>query len=98
MASVAEIGRAIKRVLSVVGDQVARETGFTQRASKLTGAKFVQAMVLGWLNKPAATLDELSQSGRRGRSADQPPKGSTSASRRRRPPSWSRFSTPRSVR
>lgn len=61
MASVAEIGQAIKRVLSVVGEQVGRQTGFTQRASKLTGAKFVQATVLGWLNKPAATLEELSQ-------------------------------------
>ncbi|MBI2940160.1 MAG: IS4 family transposase [Chloroflexi bacterium] len=61
MASVTEIGQAIKRVLSVVGDTVARETGFTKRQSKLTGAKFVQALVLGWLNKPEATLGELSQ-------------------------------------
>jgi hypothetical protein len=61
MTSVGEIGQAIKSVLSVVGDKVARETGFTKRESKLTGAKFAQALVLGWLNKPEATLDELSQ-------------------------------------
>jgi len=61
MTSVGEIGQAIKSVLSVVGDKVARETGFTKRESKLTGAKFAQAVVLGWLNKPEATLDELSQ-------------------------------------
>lgn len=61
MTSVAEIGMAMKRVLGEVGDEVARETGFTKRASKLSGAKFAQTTVLGWLNKPAATLDELSQ-------------------------------------
>lgn len=61
MTSVTEIGQAMKTVLSVVGDQVARETGFTKRESKLTGAKFAQTTVLGWLNKPEATLDELSQ-------------------------------------
>jgi hypothetical protein len=61
MTSVTEIGQAIKSVLSVVGDEVARETGFTKRESKLTGAKFAQATVLGWLNKPEATLNELSQ-------------------------------------
>ena len=61
MTSVAEIGQAIKSVLNEVGDRVARETGFTKRESKLTGAKFAQATVLGWLNKPEATLNELSQ-------------------------------------
>lgn len=61
MTSVIEIGQVVKSVLSVVGDKVARETGFTKRQSKLTGAKFVQTTVLGWLNKPEATLDELSQ-------------------------------------
>lgn len=61
MISVTEIGQAMKSVLCVVGDKVARETGFTKRESKLTGAKFAQTTVLGWLNKPEATLDELSQ-------------------------------------
>ncbi len=59
MSSVAEIGQAIKSVLSTVADEVARETGFTERESKLTGAKFAQTTVLGWLNKPDASLDEL---------------------------------------
>jgi hypothetical protein len=61
MASVTETGQAIKGVLGVIGDKVARETGFTKRESKLTGAKFAQATVLGWLHKPEATLAELSQ-------------------------------------
>ncbi len=46
MSSVAEIGQAIKSVLSTVADEVARETGFTERESKLTGAKFAQTTVL----------------------------------------------------
>lgn len=61
MISVAEIGSAMKRVLGKVGDEVARETGFTKRASKLSGSKFAQTTVLGWLNRPMATLEELSQ-------------------------------------
>lgn len=61
MTSVAEIGLALKRVLGESGDKVARARGFTRRESKLTGAKFAQAAVLGWLNKPEATLDELSR-------------------------------------
>ena len=61
MTSVTEIGQAMKTVLSAVGDQVGRQTGFVKRKSKLTGAKFVQTMVLGWLHKPEASLDELCQ-------------------------------------
>lgn len=61
MTSVAEIGQAMQRVLGEVGNEAARETGFTKRESKLSGAKFAQTVVLGWLNKPEATLDQLSQ-------------------------------------
>ena len=61
MASVTEIGQAIKSVLGTTASEVARQTGFTKRESKLTGAKFAQATVLGWLNKPEATLDGLGQ-------------------------------------
>jgi len=71
MTSVTEIGQAIRSVLSVVGDKVARATGFTKRKSKLTGAKFAQTTVLGWLSQPEATLDELSRAAGR-RSRDQP--------------------------
>jgi len=61
MSSVAEVGQAIQRVIGDVSEAVARETGFTQRASKLTGTAFVQTTVLGWLHQPAATLEALSQ-------------------------------------
>jgi len=61
MTSVTEIGQAMKTVLSTVADKAARQTGFVKRESKLTGAKFTQTTVLGWLNKPDASLGELCQ-------------------------------------
>lgn len=61
MASVTEIAQAMKSVLTETATQAARETGFVQRASKLTGAGFVQTVVLGWLDDPAATLSQLTQ-------------------------------------
>jgi hypothetical protein len=48
-------------VLTSTANQVACETGFVQRASKLTEAHFAQALVLGWLNNPVATLRQLAQ-------------------------------------
>jgi DDE family transposase len=62
MASIPEVARAMEYVLTEVAEQAARATGFVQRRSKLTGAKFVQAVVLGWLREPAATLAQLAQS------------------------------------
>jgi hypothetical protein len=61
MTSVAEIGQALKRVLSETATVAARATGFVQRASKMTGAGFVQTTVLGWLQDPNASLSQLSQ-------------------------------------
>src|SRR5579871_792290 len=61
MASVTEIAGAMEQVLSEAATQAARETGFVQRASKLTAAGFVQTLVLGWLDDPDATLSHLRQ-------------------------------------
>lgn len=61
MASIPEVAGAIGRVLTEVATTVERTTGFVQRRSKLTGALFVQTLVLGWLERPDATLAELSQ-------------------------------------
>jgi hypothetical protein len=61
MASIAEVAPAIERILSTVADQMARTSHFVQRKSKLTGAVFVQTLVLSWLHKPRASLAELSQ-------------------------------------
>jgi hypothetical protein len=50
-------------VLGATADQLAKTTGFIKRQRQLTGAKFVRALTLGCLPKPAATLEELTPSG-----------------------------------
>jgi hypothetical protein len=40
---------------------LARQTGFVQRESKLTGERFVQTLVSAWLNNPQVTREGLAQ-------------------------------------
>ena len=61
MTTIAQVVTTMQTVLGSVADAAARETGLVQRASKLTGAKFVQTLVWGWLAKGDSTLEELSQ-------------------------------------
>jgi hypothetical protein len=63
MYTLAELAKQIQTVLGATADQLAKTTGFIKRQRKLTGAKFVRALTLGFLQKPAATLEELTQSG-----------------------------------
>ncbi len=61
MTTIPEVAEAMQRVLTTTADALARRTGFVQRASKLTGALFVQTMVLGCLRKPETKLGDLAQ-------------------------------------
>jgi hypothetical protein len=61
MCTLAELSDELHCLLTTTANRVACETGFVRRASKLTGAHFAQALVLGWLNNPAATLQQLAQ-------------------------------------
>lgn len=61
MTSIPNVAQTLEQVLTDVADQAARASGFVQRRSKLTGAKFVQTMVLGGLQKPDASLSQLTQ-------------------------------------
>ena len=61
MTTIAQTAQTMQTVLTDVADKAARTTGFVQRQSKLTGAKFCQTLVFGWLANPQATLEELSQ-------------------------------------
>lgn len=61
MTSIAQLSRTLQTLLTTTADAAAKETGFIRRRRKLTGAIFVQTLVLGWLNKPQATLKELTQ-------------------------------------
>jgi Transposase DDE domain len=45
-------------------DQVARTAGFVERVSKLTGALFLQTLVLGFLEHPDASLNGLTDTSR----------------------------------
>jgi hypothetical protein len=61
MSSIPDIADAMQDVLTTVADEAARETRFVQRASKITGALFIQTLVFGFLANPRATLDELAR-------------------------------------
>jgi hypothetical protein len=63
MYTLAELAKKIQTVLGATADQLAKTTGFIKRQRKLTGAKFARVLTLGFLQKPAATLEELAQSG-----------------------------------
>lgn len=61
MASIPQVAHALRTVLTTTANRAARATGFVQRRSKLSGAKFVQTLVFGWLANPDATYEELAQ-------------------------------------
>jgi hypothetical protein len=55
------VARAVQAILGPVSERAARATGLVPRTSKLTGARFVQTLVFGWLAAPAARLSQLAQ-------------------------------------
>jgi hypothetical protein len=57
--SVAELQPVLHDLFTHTADDLARQTGFSHRARKLTGAAFAQALVFGLLEQPDATLDDL---------------------------------------
>jgi hypothetical protein len=61
MTTVAQLSAHLRTLFTTVADRLARQTGFVQRRSKLTGSVFAQAVVFGWLANPQAALPELAQ-------------------------------------
>jgi hypothetical protein len=61
MDRIPQVATALQTVLGTETERLARETGFVQRESKLTGSKFVQALTFGWLGNPDCTLEGLAQ-------------------------------------
>ena len=61
LQAVRAVSEELHTLLTTMANQLAGESGFVQRVSKLTGAAFVQALVFGWLNNPQATLQQLAQ-------------------------------------
>ena len=61
MTTIQQVSQKMPTILSSTADAAAQETRFVQRRSKLTGVKFAQTLVFGWLSNPQATLEELTQ-------------------------------------
>jgi hypothetical protein len=61
MTTIPHLATTMQTVLGDEAERIARETGLVQRTSKLTGAKFVQTLVWGWLANADSTLEELAQ-------------------------------------
>jgi hypothetical protein len=61
MTTVAELSSHLQTLFTSVANELARRSGFVQRTSKLTGARFAQAVVFGYWANPDAALPELAQ-------------------------------------
>lgn len=61
MNTVSQVGGALQSVLTVQANRLARRYGVVKRQRKLSGASLAQALVLGWLHRPDATIEQLAQ-------------------------------------
>ncbi len=59
MERLPQVAAALPHLLTEGAETAAAEVGFVRRRRVLTGAGFVQALVLGWLACPEATLSQL---------------------------------------
>ena len=59
MAAIPQVAKVLRTVLTRVVNRAAHATPCVRRRSKLSGAKFVQTLVFGWLANPEATYAEL---------------------------------------
>jgi hypothetical protein len=58
---IVEIRTALQQVFGTGIEEIAQETKFVQRVSKFSGLKFVETWVMGFLEKPDASLNYLVQ-------------------------------------
>jgi hypothetical protein len=58
-ATLTHVATALRATLTTDADRLARDTGFVRRRRKITGPAFAQALVLGWLEDPGASVEEL---------------------------------------
>jgi hypothetical protein len=61
MITLTQLSQVLQTLLNNFAETAARQSGLVQRSSKLSGAKFVQTLVFGWLKNPRASLGELTQ-------------------------------------
>ncbi len=58
---ISQVAQAMQVIMTETADKLARKTNFVQRQVKVRGSNFCQTLVMGWLGKPEATLEELCQ-------------------------------------
>ena len=56
---ITQLAEVLQTLLTDQADEAAQEAGFVKRRRKLTGSTFVQTLVLGWLDSPDASLEDL---------------------------------------
>jgi len=61
MLSIEEVAQRMETLLGPTAARLAQEVGWVRRRSKLSGPRFVQTLVLGWLRAPQASLEALCQ-------------------------------------
>jgi Transposase DDE domain len=61
VTTLAQLSERLRTLFTTVADDLGRRSGFVERQSKLTGARFAQTMVFGLLANPDAALPELTQ-------------------------------------
>jgi hypothetical protein len=61
MNTITHVVETLEQILEEEVEQLAREVGFVKRHVVLSGADFVQSLILGWLQEPEITLDGLTQ-------------------------------------
>jgi hypothetical protein len=59
--SIEDLPEVLQTLFTTTANQLALDTKFIKRKRTLTGSSFAQSLVLGWLNRPAATLSDLAQ-------------------------------------
>jgi hypothetical protein len=61
MSTITQVAETVQRILGEEVEPLAREVGFIERERVISGADFVQSLILGWLQEPEITLDGLTQ-------------------------------------
>jgi hypothetical protein len=61
MKILSQVAESMQGVLTKTADIIGVETGFIKRLRKLSGSRFVQILVFGWLNNPNSTVEGLCQ-------------------------------------
>lgn len=61
MNIIPKIAKAMQTIFTTNADKRAVDVGFIKRQRKFSGSTFSQTLVFGWLNKPDATLSDLTQ-------------------------------------